>query len=144
MTLLEGDKDSALITCLKVPPSAKDQFLVGFESKVYKEFQLSVDEFPFKFPNHFASCKKKVHDWVDNQKRVLQVYCTFFVKEHRLYTKQQEPRMFEMSSRIKLCQEKIAKLMDVDERHFFRVVGEKCIAHHDLGEMACIEIIPYR
>lgn len=142
-------QESVLITHLKIPPSSHNQYVINRSGPIMsydpspdmKQFLLSVAQYPCSFPAQYATCKQQVREWVLKD-MVLQLHCTFFMRESRLYYKNQQPKPLDLSSRIEICHKYAATLMEIDKALFFKSVGEKCVAHDTLGEMTCIEISP--
>ncbi len=107
-----------------------------------KAFQKEMALYPFQYPNHFAHCKKKVDQWM-NEKKLLDIHCTFFLNESRIYTKDLRPQVWDVSNRLKALHDCVAKMLDIDDKLFFRIAAEKAIAHQDIEEMTCVQIMPY-
>lgn len=116
------------------PPSIHDQYqaiTMGGRARIVPtrhltNFQKACEKY---FSERFLDvgmARKNVRDWLLKGYMVRTDFF-FFAHETRVYTLKDAPRRYDTSNLVKSIEDELAKLLQIDDCHFFKGSHEKCL-----------------
>ena len=78
-----------------------------------------------------------VRGWISSGKQ-LELHLFAYFPGIRIYTTDMEPRQMDCSNRVKALEDQLARMILVDDKHYFRVIVEKVETRRD--EPFCIAV----
>lgn len=144
-------RESVVLRDLPIGPSSNNQYLLlrrgkktyHVPSKELTLFKKAMEYYAIKFPTNYLHSKTLIDEWVGANK-LLEIYCVFYFKREKLFSKKNEPKKLDVSNRLKASHDSLSKMFGIDDKLFFRVFAEKCVCPDGMEEMMCVEIIPLR